>query len=71
MRAKLKTWVIRLLLGLLILLAVAYLVRSSLLPARTAACFWTTQKGRIGFRRRRTRFSKTATSNLPVMIRCK
>ena len=39
MRAKLKTWVIRLLLGLLILLAVAYLVRSSLLPARTAGLF--------------------------------
>ena len=39
MRAKLKTWVIRLLLGLLILLALAYLVRSSLLPARTAGLF--------------------------------
>jgi hypothetical protein len=39
MNTKLKTWAIRLLLGLLILLALAYLVRSSLLPARTVGLF--------------------------------
>jgi hypothetical protein len=39
MKATVKTWAIRLLLGLLILLALAYLVRSSLLPAGTAGLF--------------------------------
>ena len=39
MKTKITTWAIRLLIGLLILLALAYLVRSSLVPARTAGLF--------------------------------
>jgi hypothetical protein len=39
MKVKITTWAIRLLIGLLILLAIAYLARSSLLPARTAGLF--------------------------------